>query len=210
MYDADLFKQYDQLVAKADQAFKKMARDYGTCITCKLQCSDCCNAIFGLFIIEIAVVQHHFNQLDGTVRQEVIVRADKSDQDLKEIEEKLQAHDDDPHMKSYALSKERVRCPLLDKNRECTLYPFRPITCRVYGIPTAIRGTARVCGKSAFKKGESYPTFDLDAAYGELYRLSKQLLTMAGLKDMEKASLLYSVSKAIRTPLKELIHGKPE
>ena len=210
MYDNDLFKKYEQLAAKADQAFQKIGRDYGTSIKCVLQCSDCCNAIFGLFLIEVAFIQHHFNQLDGTVRHEVVVRADKADKDLKKIEEKLQAHDDDPHMKSYALSKERVRCPLLDKNRECTLYPFRPITCRVYGIPTAIQRKARVCGKAAFKKGESYPTFDLDAAYGELYRLSKELLTQAGLKDMEKASLLYSVSKAIRTPLKALILGNPE
>jgi Fe-S-cluster containining protein len=139
------------------------------------------------------------------VRQEVIVRADEADRDLKKIEEKLHAYDDDPQMKSYALSKERLRCPLLDMNEECTLYPFRPITCRVYGIPTAIQGTARVCGRAAFKKGESYPTFDLDGAYRALYQLSKELLAKAGRDNMAQASLLLSVSKAIRTPLKDLM-----
>jgi len=148
--------------------------------------------------------------LDREKRREVLARADEADKDLKRIEEKLQVYDEDPHMKSYALSKERVRCPLLDMNQECTLYPFRPITCRVYGIPTAIHGTARVCGKAAFKKGESYPTFDLDGAYRELYQLSKELLAKAGLNNMEQASLLLSVSKAIRTPLKDLIHDSPE
>jgi len=210
MYDADLFKQYEQLVAKADQAFQKMGQEYGSCIECKRQCSDCCNAIFGLFLIEIAFIQHHFSQLDRTVRQEVIVRADKADEDLKKIEEKLQAYDDDPQIKSYALSKERLRCPLLDMNHACTLYPFRPITCRVYGIPTAIQGTARVCGRAAFKKGESYPTFDLDGAYRALYQLSKDLLAKAGLKNMEQASLLLSVSKAIKTPLKDLMQDSFE
>ena len=205
MYDADLFKQYEELVNKADQAFQKMGQEYGSCIKCKRQCSDCCNAIFGLFLIEIAFIQHHFSRLDGMVRQEVIVRADKAAEDLKKIEEKLQAYDDDPQMKSYALSKERLRCPLLDVNQECTLYPFRPITCRVYGIPTAVQGKARVCGGGAFKKGESYPTFDLDGAYRTLYQLSKDLLAKAGLNNMEQASLLLSVSKAIKTPLKDLM-----
>jgi Fe-S-cluster containining protein len=148
--------------------------------------------------------------LDRTVRQEVILRADKADKDLKKIEEKLQAYDDDPQMKSYALSKERLRCPLLDVNQACTLYPFRPITCRVYGIPTAIQGKARVCGRAGFKKGESYPTFDLDGAYRALYQLSKDLVAKAGLNNMEQASLLLSVSKAIKTPLKDLMQDSFE
>jgi hypothetical protein len=104
------------------------------------------------------------------------------------------------------LSKERVRCPLLNQKEECIIYPHRPITCRVYGIPTAIQGQARVCGKAAFEKGESYPTFDLDACYKELYRLSKELLVQMGQSDMEKASLLISVSKVLKTPLEEIIN----
>ena len=133
------------------------------------------------------------------------MRADKADIELQKVEERLRAFEADPHMKSYALAKERVRCPLLDQNDECVLYPQRPITCRVYGIPTAIQGKARVCGKAAFKRGESYPTFDLDACYQELYQLSKDLLMMSGECNMEKASLLISVSKILKTPMEDII-----
>ncbi|MCD6295566.1 MAG: hypothetical protein J7M30_00235, partial [Deltaproteobacteria bacterium] len=74
------------------------------------------------------------------------------------------------------------------------------------GIPTSIQGKARVCGKAGFKKGESYPAFDLDGVYKKLYSLSKELLEGAGRRDFEKASFLISVSKAIRTSPKDLIN----
>jgi Fe-S-cluster containining protein len=201
----DLFNEYKQLVAKGDAAFETIERDYGPCVKCKPQCSDCCHAIFGLFLIEAAYIQEQFNKLDRKVRREILSNAEKYEKALQKVEERLEAHEGDPHMKSYALSKERVRCPLLNQNNECIIYPHRPITCRVYGIPTAIQGKARVCGKAAFESGESYPTFDLDACYKELYRLSRELLVQMGQSDMEKASLLISVAKVLKTPLEELI-----
>ena len=143
--------------------------------------------------------------MDRRVRREALLRADKADIELQMVEERLQVYEDDPHMKSYALAKERVRCPLLDRSDQCILYPHRPLTCRVYGIPTAIQGKARVCGKAAFKRGESYATFDLDACYQELYQLSKDLLLVSGESNMEKASLLISVSKALKTPIEDVI-----
>jgi Fe-S-cluster containining protein len=202
----NLFEKYKQLVAKGDAAFETIERDYGSCIKCKPQCSDCCHAIFGLFLIEAAYVQEHFYRLDRKVRREILSNAEKYEKELQRVEERLQAHEDDPRMKSYALSKERVRCPLLNEDDECIIYPHRPITCRVYGIPTAIQGQARVCGKAAFERGESYPTFNLDACYKELYQLSKELLVQMGQSDMEKASLLISVAKVLKTPLEEIIN----
>ncbi len=202
----DLFEKYKQLVAKGDAAFETIERDHGSCVKCKVGCSDCCHAIFGLFLIEAAYIQEHFYRLDRKVRREILSNAEKYEKELQRVEERLQAHKDDPRMKSYALSKERVRCPLLNEDDECVIYPHRPITCRVYGIPTAIQGNARVCGKAAFERGESYPTFNLDACYKELYQLSKELLVQMGQSDMEKASLLISVAKVLKTPLEEIIN----
>jgi hypothetical protein len=108
-------------------------------------------------------------------------------------------------MHTYTLARERIRCPLLDDQDECILYHRRPITCRVYGIPTKIQGKVRVCGKAGFKEGETYPVFDLDGAYQDLFVLSKELLDEAGIDNADKASLLISMSKAIRTPLDDLI-----
>jgi Fe-S-cluster containining protein len=204
------FESYRLLVGKADQAFSRMKKEYGDCIKCKPQCSDCCHAVFGLFLMEALYLQQHFGRLNKKERRDAILRARKSDKELAKIEEKLKAHEGDPQMKPFSLSKERVRCPLLNEKDKCILYAYRPITCRVYGIPTAIHGRGHVCGKAAFKRGETYPTFDLDSIYRALYHLSKSIITEAGGEVIDRASLLISVSKAIKTPVRDIVIGSIE
>lgn len=201
-----LFQRYELLVAKADQAFHKMQKDYGAYIKCKLHCSDCCHAIFGLFLIEAAHLQQHFNQLARKERQAAVLRGEKSEKEYGELEKKLKTYGNDPQMASYSIGRERIRCPLLSDHQECVLYVYRPITCRVYGIPLVIQGKAHACGNAGFKDGESYPSFNLDEVQRELYLLSRELLDRARRKDLERASLLISVSKAIKTPFKDLIN----
>ncbi len=201
-----LFQRYESLVAKADQAFQKMQEEYGECITCKLHCSDCCHAIFGLFLIEAAYLQRHFKELSIKEKRAALLRGENSEKEHRELEKKLKLYANDRHMISSFLRKERIRCPLLNNHQECTLYVYRPIICRLYGIPLVIQGKAHVCGKAGFKKGEFYPSFNLDEIQRELYLLSRELLEMAGNKDLERASLLISVSKAIKTPTKGLLH----
>jgi Fe-S-cluster containining protein len=201
-----LFQRYEILVFKADQAFHKMQEEYGEYIKCKIHCSDCCHAIFGLFLIEAAYLQQHFNQLDRKERHAALLRGENSEKEHRDLEKKLKTYANDPQTASYSLGKERIRCPLLNDHQECILYVYRPITCRVYGIPLVIQGKAHVCGKAGFKKGESYPTFNLDKVHRELYLLSRELLGRAGRKDLERVSLLISMSKAIKTPFKILIN----
>jgi Fe-S-cluster containining protein len=203
----ELLDRYRSLSEEADQAFERVAREYGPLVKCRIRCSDCCHAIFGLFLIEAAVLREHFESLPREKRREALMRAKKADKDLNRVQKRLEVYDSDLHMKGYALSKERVRCPLLDEEEECILYSHRPITCRAYGIPTAIHRKVHVCPKSDFKRGEAYPTFDLDAAYNELYLLSKEMLIRGKDEDLEKASLLISLSKTIKTPLHRITRG---
>jgi len=201
----ELFHAYEDLAARADGAFQRMEREYGDRINCRLHCADCCHAIFGLFLIESAYLKYHFEQLAEDERRAALKRADKADRDLAALERSLAVNQDDPHVQAYALAREKIRCPLLNERDECILYPVRPITCRVYGIPAVINGRAFVCGQAGFQQGESYPAFDLDAVYRDLYQLSKELLKSARQADMDRASLLVSVSKSIRSPLEDLI-----
>jgi Fe-S-cluster containining protein len=206
MNPAQLFRNYEFLVDKADAAFSKMEKEHGPCIQCERHCSDCCHAVFGLFLIEAAYLKKQFDQLGKEEIKAAFLRCNKAERDLKRLEKMLQAHEKDPNMQAYTMARERVRCPLLDESEDCILYPNRPITCRVYGIPTKIQGKAHVCGKTGFKRGEYYPIFDLDGVYKDLYVLSKELLNGVEKGDSEKASLLICVAKAISTPQDDLIH----
>ncbi|MDY6878642.1 MAG: YkgJ family cysteine cluster protein [Desulfatiglans sp.] len=200
-----LFERYEHLVAGADNAFSKMRKDYSECIKCRPYCSDCCCAVFGLFLIEAVYLKRSFDELETNKRDAALSRAQNSDREIAELQKRLTAVEDDPNKVSLALAKERIRCVLLDDSDECILYASRPITCRVYGIPTSIRGRSHVCGKSGFERHQVYPSFDLDAVYRELYGLSQDLLKAHGIANLEKAGLLLSVSKVIRTSHKDLI-----
>lgn len=201
-----LFRNYELLVDKADAAFHRMEKEHAVCIKCERRCSDCCHAVFGLFLIEAAYLKQQFDQLGKEEIKAALLRCNKTERDLRRLEKMLQTHENDPDMQAYTMARERIRCPLLDENEDCILYPNRPITCRVYGIPTKIQGKARVCGKAEFRAGENYPIFDLDGIYRDLYILSKELLNGRGKGEPEKASLLISVAKVISTPEDVLIH----
>jgi Fe-S-cluster containining protein len=200
----DLFRSYELLVDKAEAAFQGMQKDHSSCIKCEPHCSDCCHAIFGLFLIEAGYLKEHLDELTNEEKRAALLRCEEAEKSLERLQKMLQAHEGDPQMQAYIMSRERIPCPLLNENQDCILYPYRPITCRVYGIPTKVQGKARVCWKAEFKKDERYPVFDLDGVYRDLYFLSTELLKSAGKDDLERASLLISVSKAITTSLEDL------
>jgi Fe-S-cluster containining protein len=197
-----LFRRYEALTTEADQAFSKMAREFRTSVKCRSKCSDCCHAVFGVFLIEAAYLRFHFGALERKIRRGALLRGEKAERELERLEERLKRDcGEDPDKVSFFMARERVRCPLLNDQQECVLYAHRPLTCRVYGIPTSIRGRAHVCGQSGFGGGQSYPLFALDAAYRELYLLSTELIQVAGIGDLERASLLIGVPAVIRNPL---------
>ena len=207
---SDLFRSYELLVDKAEAAFQGVQKDHSSCIKCEPHCSDCCHAIFGLFLIEAGYLKEHLDELTNEEKRAALLRCEEAEKSLERLQKMLQAHEGDPQMQAYIMSRERIPCPLLNENQDCILYPYRPITCRVYGIPTKVQGKARVCWKAEFKKDERYPVFDLDGVYRDLYLLSTELLKSAGKDDSEKASLLFSVSKAITTSLEDLLRQKLE
>ena len=204
-----LFEPYNELVETADQSFRNMAEEFAECVRCKPHCADCCHAVFGLFLIEAVFLKRDFDQLNKEDRAAALQRGREADKALEKLEGTVRSFQEDPQMISYSLARARIRCPLLNDGNECILYPYRPITCRVYGIPTQVRGVSRVCGLAGFKKDQTYPVFDLDGVHRKLYQLSKELIERAGGKDLDRASLLFSVSKVIQTPVEGLITGDP-
>ena len=197
------FKEYEALAAGADAAFGEMSSRYHACMPCAQGCSDCCYAVFGLFLVEAAYLRFQFEKLERKERRQVLSRAGKAEKELERLlTEAKKGSDPDG---SFALEMARIRCPMLNEADACVLYPFRPITCRVYGIPTAIQGKAHVCWKARFEKGKNYPAFNLDAVNRKLYRISREYLQGAGGSDSSKAGLLVSVSKVVSASTPDLI-----
>jgi Fe-S-cluster containining protein len=105
------------------------------------------------------------------------------------------------------LAEERAPCPLLNDEKLCDLYSSRPITCRVYGIPTSIGGKPHICGESGFKEGTAYPAVNLDNINDRLIELSKDLLREIGANNPKMHMRLVPVSAALMTSYDEEYFG---
>jgi Fe-S-cluster containining protein len=197
------FKKYENLVAAVDGAFERVRRAHAACVKCKEGCADCCYALFDLTLIEAVYINHKFNEkFKGTDKIDLLEKSSKADRRIHRLKRKafkaLQAGKNEGEILAE-MALERVRCPLLSEKDLCDLYDHRPITCRFYGIPTAIGGTGHTCGRSGFKKGEQYPTANLDAVHSKLQEISAELLRDIKSRNIRLADILVPLSMALIT-----------
>lgn len=199
-----IFQEYDQLSAQADQLFGRVKTQYPREVTCKSGCSECCHAAFDLSLVEAMALNRAFNKAFdfGIRRSAVLQAASEVDRQLTRLKRHYfkQAQqgmtDEDIFVEA---AKERVRCPLLGLDNTCLLYEHRPITCRLYGVPTVIHGKAHVCGLCHFKKGESYPTVALDRIQDRLADMSRRIGAAVGSRFRELHRVYVPVSMALTT-----------
>lgn len=209
------FKEYEALVRQVDAAFEKVQAEYESCVACKIGCSDCCHALFDLSLIESIYIKNKFDEkFADNNRQALIDRANEADRKVYKL--KRQAHKEFEAGKQEneileEMARVKMRCPLLDDDDQCALYEARPITCRLYGVPTVIGGQGHTCGLSGFKQGESYPTAKLDAIHTRLHQISLELSKSIKSRYPKLAEMLVPVSMALLTDYTEDYLGvKPE
>ena len=208
------FEKYEALVAKADGAFDRVKKAHADCVKCEEKCADCCFALFDLTLIEALFIHHMFNEkYRGSEKAELLEKSNRADRRIYKIKREayndLQAGKNEGEILA-AMALERVRCPLLNEKELCDLYEYRPITCRFYGVPTAIGGAGHTCGKSGFKQGEKYPTVNLDAVHSQLQQISAELLRDIQSKNIKLADLLVPLSSAVILDFDDVFLGIAE
>ena len=197
------FQRYEALVKLANQAFERVAKDYPDCIKCQIGCADCCHALFDLTLIEALYINHKFKEkFNGPEREMLLEKANTADRQTNIIKRQavaaLQKGTDERDILAE-LAKKKVRCPLLNDQDSCDLYGYRPLTCRFYGVPTAIGGMGHTCGVSNFKKGEKYPTVNLDLIHQQLQQISAELVRDLESKFIKLADILVPLSMSLLT-----------
>lgn len=213
------FEKYEALVAEVDAVFARVAGEYPECIACKSGCSDCCHALFDLSLVEAVYLNHAFGKTYGfgAKRSSIMQAAADADRQLTKMKKDYfktmkegEGNEEAVAAVMREASRARVRCPLLVASPEgelCGLYRFRPITCRLYGIPTAIGGKGHVCGKSGFAPGKGYPTVHVDKIQERLDALSLELQTGIGSRFKELHMVYVPVSMALITKYDDVYMG---
>lgn len=197
------FSKYEALVEMAEGVFKKVKEEYVENVNCEVGCSDCCYALFDLTLIEAIYISHHFNKkYSGTKKHELIDRANRADRKIYKLKKQAQKDFQDGANEVEILGRmaaEKVRCPLLNDENQCDLYENRPITCRLYGVPTSSSSMSHTCGKSGFEEGQKYPTVNMDVLYKKLHETSVELVVSINTKYSKMGDMLVPLSMALVT-----------
>lgn len=198
------FARYETHVREADALFENIRGRFPSLVVCREQCSSCCHALFDLSLVEALYLNRAFHERlpDGALRDAVLSAADTADRQAARLKRKAfkdsQAGRDSNEILTE-IAAETLRCPLLSKDDRCLLYEVRPVTCRLYGVPTAIGGRAHTCGKTGFEQGKPYPTVMLDKMQQRLTMLSEELAASIGTAYTQLASMYVPVSTALLT-----------
>jgi Fe-S-cluster containining protein len=207
-----VFDKYEALVEQLDDVFDRVRQQYPECVKCKLECADCCHALFDLSLIEALYINRHFLEKVADERKKgVLEAANKTDRTIYRLKRKafksVDAGEKTEAQVLLEMAAERIRCPLLNSENQCDLYEYRPATCRIYGIPTSINGRGHTCGLSAFEEGTSYPTVNLDAVHAKLHELSQELVDVLHSTHVKMGDVLMPLSMALLTVFDESYLG---
>jgi len=113
------FKALKALYTNMDKTWNKIASGYPfNCNGCEDNC--CTSLFFHHTYIEKAYLYHGFNKLDQYQKKIILDRADIY------IKKTLS--------KNLKINSLKIICPV-NENGRCLLYPFRPMICRLHGLP---------------------------------------------------------------------------
>jgi Fe-S-cluster containining protein len=135
-----ILKQYAELLATVDNWFGRCLVSAGGAIACRDGCAGCCRGLFDITFLDACYLQSGFNLLPAGLQAKVLCKCRKRLADIKALwpefaspyilnlrpeevwEEIMPEGDDTP-------------CVLLGDDGRCLIYAYRPMTCRLHGIP---------------------------------------------------------------------------
>lgn len=136
----ELLAEYAALLARVDAWFAGALAAYPDDITCHRGCSACCSGLFDITLPDAALLKSGFDLLPSSIREALTAQAQARIDALRKRRpefvppylldglseegwlELLAEFDDSP-------------CLLLDPEGLCLLYAYRPMTCRLHGLP---------------------------------------------------------------------------
>jgi Fe-S-cluster containining protein len=169
-----LLDRLSSLFEQMDAAYDAVAGQYGfQCHGCEDNC--CRTRFYHHTLIEYLYLMEGMNALDADAERETLLHA-------RQVCEKMA--DADRQGKAF-----RVMCPL-NRDERCILYPYRPMICRLHGIPHELRradgSVVKMPGCDAFfsqcrDRGKTeYIRFDRTPLYRQMAMLEKELRLATG------------------------------
>lgn len=132
--------EYRGLLTDVDQWFGRSIIQSGERIRCAAGCAECCRGLFDITLLDAALLKQGFDRLDGETRERVLVQCRERLVGLRrlwpafDLPYILNDHPEE-EWKLLMLEDDETPCPLLGPDGRCLVYDYRPMTCRLHGLP---------------------------------------------------------------------------
>jgi Fe-S-cluster containining protein len=135
-----ILQNYGNLLASVDRWFNRCISICSREIVCAQGCSECCRGLFDITLLDACYLKSGFERLDEGIKRVLIEKARKRLALLRDEWPEF----DVPYILNVRPEKDwevlmpdddETPCLLLSETGECLLYDYRPMTCRLHGIP---------------------------------------------------------------------------
>lgn len=136
----EILAGYAKLLSSVDQWFSSCIAYAGSQIACKKGCSECCRGLFDITLLDACYLKSGFDRLPAAKRNPVLKKARQRLKLLQALRPDFQ----EPFILNCRPEEEwellmpdddETPCPLLDADGRCLVYDYRPMTCRLHGLP---------------------------------------------------------------------------
>lgn len=132
-------QEYRQLLDAVDCWFESCLDSGKDVLACRKGCSACCKALFDINLLDAWLLREGFAALSKGRQQQVLERCKPRLTELTTRWPALRS----PYFLNASPSEEwmempetdQTPCPLLDEEGRCLVYAFRPLVCRLHGLP---------------------------------------------------------------------------
>lgn len=135
-----ILDRYGELLREVDAWFQRSLEQYPELIACRNGCSECCRGLFDITLLDAYYLRRGFDKLPEPLKTEIVKSASRRLEQLSRVNAEFTEPwllNGIPEVDWDALMPEEdeTPCLLLSENGGCMVYEYRPMTCRLNGIP---------------------------------------------------------------------------
>lgn len=135
-----LLKRYAELLNEVDGWFNRSLAEHQDLILCGRGCSACCRGFFDITLLDAVYLRFGFENLPPDVKkmlqQKAVVSLDKISLNVPAFQHPWIFNEiPETEWETIMPENDETPCLLLSDDGLCRLYDYRPMTCRLNGIP---------------------------------------------------------------------------
>lgn len=135
-----LVKEYTLLLAEVDSWFTSCQEIFPGEIACAKGCSECCCGLFDITILDAVLLNIGFETLSAPTKAKIRTDAEIRMKRIRILWPEFNHpfilnHRSEEEIELLMSSDNDTKCLLLDDQGRCLLYDYRPMTCRLHGLP---------------------------------------------------------------------------